>query len=112
MLQWQGINSEGYWAHPALLDASTHVGAVYDTDSSWRDGTLSAPRVPVSLGAYNVPRLITSQVRYMLQRCNDSYSLSYLRFHLYTFCINTFCIGLVLNLQKYTPIVDASGALI
>ena len=30
----QVSHSDGYWTHPALLDAATHFGAVVDTDAS------------------------------------------------------------------------------
>ena len=77
---WKGFKDEGYWTHPALLDVNTHIGAVFDTDSSWRDGTLSAARVPVALGAYSVPRptSVTAQVCCLLR---NNYRLTHFSCH-------------------------------
>ena len=54
MARLQAAHGDGYWTHPALLDAATHLGAVADTDAVWRDGVPAAARVPVGLGAYTV----------------------------------------------------------
>lgn len=40
-----------YSAHPAALDACTHFGALYDTDTMTRGGLSNFARVPVALAA-------------------------------------------------------------
>ena len=45
----QDLEVEGYRAHPAAVDAATHLGAVADTGSG------QPPKVPVSLGCFAVP---------------------------------------------------------
>ena len=59
----QVSHSDGYWTHPALLDAATHFGAVADTDALWRDGVPAAARVPVGLGVYAVALPTSALVR-------------------------------------------------
>lgn len=45
----QGLEVEGFRAHPAALDAATHFGAVFDTDAR------QPPRVPVGLASISLP---------------------------------------------------------
>ena len=59
----QASHGDGYWTHPAQLDAATHFGAVADTDAVWRNGTAAAARVPVGLGAYAVALPTSALVR-------------------------------------------------
>ena len=59
----QPASGDGYWTHPALLDAATHFGAVADTDAVWREGVPAVARVPVGLGAYAVALPTSALVR-------------------------------------------------
>ena len=45
----QDLEADGYRVHPALLDAATHFGAVFDTDAG------EAPRVPVRMAGFHIP---------------------------------------------------------
>ena len=52
----QGLQVDGFGAHPAAVDVATHYGALLDTDPSAATaaGPPPAARVPVALGAYSV----------------------------------------------------------
>ena len=42
---------DGYTAHPGAVDACTHFGALYDTDTVARGGLSEIARIPVALTA-------------------------------------------------------------
>lgn len=52
----QGLTKDGFVAHPAALDASTHFGALHDTDAYNHGGLSSPARVPVALAALALAR--------------------------------------------------------